>query len=332
MSACDTIDPASQARVVGRLQEKLRESMNDVAKETLESTASMLFELLLTIHCAQRRRNACSALLREQIRHVQGEKSLTMHVLHLESLEQDDIDALYRIGGAHIVDLQFQFEAIATGDPLPHGLLLIGLLVRHGPDAAGSASDAMAERDRLRQPYAPPTTRRRQTVPIDWRNSVVSTNDRALVLELLDDVYNMYELMKLGIKVALEPIARANYSTPSAARKRTLAAATAEESISATIDDDEARPLGYTLHFSGVPSFSDAFTAHLRHKYASRWLTCVIIFPCVRSARSGKQVLMAPELAISISREGLLPCDSLPFAVRGAKRLCQKVYSNPVSE
>lgn len=327
MSACDNVDPASQARVVKRLQEKLGESMSGVAQQTLELTASMLFELLLTIHLAQRRRNATSDALREQVRHVQGEQSFVFHVSHVEALDQDDIDALHRIGGAQLIDLQFQFTSLTTGDTLQHGLLLISLLVRTGD----TASDATAERDRLRIPYTPPPVRRPQTVPIDWRNSIVSQSDQKLVLELLDDVYNMYALMKLGIKVALEPITRANYATPSAARKRGQAAVNGDESASNADTDPDVRPLGYTLHFSGVPSFSDAFTAHLRHKYASRWLSCVVIFPCVRVARN-KQILMAPELAISISREGQLPCDSLPFALCGAKRLCQKVYSNPSSD
>jgi hypothetical protein len=326
MSACDNIDPKSQARIIENLEKKLAESMGSAQKDALRLTTAMMFEILLTIHISQRRRNETADRLRENVRHVEGEKHFTLLIYDVETFDQEDNDALRRICGSHLIDLQFQFTSLATGDRLPKGLLIASLLLRT------SEGELSTEHALLRAPYIPPAERRRQTVPIGFTNSVVSKNDQKLVLELVDDIYNMHQLMSLNMKVALEPIVRDNYAAVVASQKRKRDPSSdvviIEES-SAELSD--TRPLGYTVHFAGVPSFSDTFLEHLKHKYASRWLYFVVLFPHERMGRAGP-ALMPAELLVSISSEGMLPCDSLPYAMRGSKRLCQKVYSNPSSQ
>lgn len=336
-----TATPERAKTLVGGVAERLHKTLRS-AKQ-VEQTATLVSELLIYLFNA-RRNGSHAPPIKHRIRHGEGDAHFFVYVEQIEHFDMNyDAAALYRIAAQHLLGVRFQFASQTTGDPLKYGLLIMHLLVR-GPTSANESGESVAERLaqnrlRLRHPYAEPAVRRPQTFPLDWSRSIVrSAADRALVLELIDDVYNMQAVMPLGLTVSLEPVVLDNYAERvqsglggAASKKRKKGARPDDESADASSDTAtvaENRCVGYTLHFSGVPSFDDNFLDYMRHKYASRWLNAIVLFPHVRgTGEQDEELIFAPILAISLGTDQAVSQDCKPFAITGSKRLCNKIFT-----
>lgn len=272
--------------------------------------ATLVCNILSLILLAQRKRNAGAPTLKHVLRHANGENRIVLQVLHLYALEATDITAL-RALSPRVLSLRFQFTSPTNGDLLGHGLLVIDLL------------HSAVQRLPPMPTYSEPTARRQLTTPIDWTNSSVHQDDRALVMRVVDDVYNMHTVMPMGITVSMETLDDVDY-TRSVTNKRKHDDDPVHDD-SDTTTQQAAPTVGYCIHFMGVPSFDDTYLAHMAQKYATLWLGAAVLFP---HTRKHGELLVPAQLVVSLRCQHALVQASQPRAVCGAKRLCKKIYTD----
>jgi len=315
------------------LCDRLVETMANTAQEPdIRATADMLHELLLIVHRAQVEygRPRASVRMKHRVLHAPNTDTLSLEISNIDVLGTPELDALRRFAGQCYGSTRFEFRSPTTDELLSCGRIVMRLGTRSTPRAnenhtqfvercAPSSAAIVAH-------YAPPDTRRAQTMQIDWSASVVADVDRALVLELIDDIYNMHQLMPTNMTVSLEPIERTDHQTTARTKRKTRAADNDDgEATSAESDSALRAPcVGYALHFVNVPSFSDNFLAHLTHKFASRWLGATVLFPHQRRFKRSGVLQIAPQIIVSLRAEGA-SAQTKAFQLRGAKRACKKI-------
>jgi hypothetical protein len=271
--------------------------------------ATLVCNILSLILIAQRKRNTHAPTLKHVLRHANGENRIVLQVLNLYALEATDISAL-RALSHRVLSLRFQFTSQANGDLLGHGLLVVDLLHSAVPRVPPMPV------------YTEPAARRALTTPIDWTNSSVHADDRAMVLRVVGDVYNMHHVMPMGITVSMETLDDIDYTRSVVSkRKRDDDEPQQDESDTTT---QAAPTVGYCLHFMGVPSFDDSYLAHMAQKYATLWLGATVLFP---HTRKHGELLVPAQLVVSLRCQHALVQASQPRAVCGAKRLCKKIYT-----
>lgn len=346
-------------------QASLRTAAPELSAAEVDSTATLIAELVVCIQDSQEARaGVChkDVSIAHSVAHQRGADNLWLSVDGVESLDLLDLDRLRRFGGPYLIDVDFQFIDENSGEPLTSGVVLFNLLVRGEAQRDASASRRGAE---LKCVYSEPDERakRKPLVDYDWSDSVVAPLDRPLVVDIIGRVYNMYALMPSEMRVFLEPIDCANYTTAAsrqvaaaaAAAQRHRAAASAalpppvpgrgrkrgssaKATAAAAVEDDVApasSALGYTLHFSGVPEFSEAFLRHLESVAGKRLVAAVVVFPHQRlvpddeASKEGAVLLETSpaELLVSLSRQGTTET-AKQYALMGSKRLCNKIYND----
>lgn len=305
----------------------------------IEATSNLFFELIMALSKSQRRRNQGAPDLVYKIRHARGEMQLVLIVENLEVIDQhEDLAELRRIAGENFISARFQFQSEESGDALNYGVIAIALLLR-GPqsdDETEEEADARvrAARSQLARAHVQPDLRRAATFAINWEGSAVrAPSDRTLILEMIDDVYNMHQLMPAAITTSLEELVAENHiavnQTVGGNKKRKNRRADDEAGLVSSTENsaiDAGRCIGYSVHFVGVPSFDDNFLTFMKHKYGSRWLNAVVIFPHERVGRS-----MPPALVLTLACSNAVAKEAQQFSIVGAKRLCMKVYADPAA-
>lgn len=304
----------------------------------IEATSNLFFELIMALRKSQRRRNQGAPDLVYKIRHARGEMQLVLVVENLEVIDQhEDLAELRRIAGENFISARFQFQSEESGDALNYGVIAIALLLR-GPQSDDETEEeadvrVRTARSQLTRAHVQPDLRRPATFAINWKGSVVQTpSDRTLILEMIDDVYNMHQLMPAAITTSLEELVAENHMTVNqtvgGGKKRKNRRGDDEAVLISSSADlsvvDPYQCIGYSVHFVGVPSFDENFLTFMKHKYGSRWLNAVVIFPHERVGRS-----MPPALVLTLACSNAVAKEAQQFSIVGAKRLCMKVYADP---
>lgn len=279
------------------------------AEGLVAPTATLICNILSTILVANRRRDPRAPSLKHMLRHAIGEDRVTLHVYNARALESTDITAL-RALSTRVLGIRFQFTSPQNDDPLGHSHIIFDVL------------HSAAERVPTMPVYTEPVRRRHRTMEINWTNSVVAQPDRAVVLAVIDDVYNMHQLMPVGMSVSIEGLEDTDH-TGSASKKRKAGSEPADDGETST-EHSKAALIGYCLHFVNIPSFNDNFLTHMAQKHATRWLGATVLFP--RTRKSGALIIPA-QLMVSVGCEHALVQASKPRATLGAKRLCKKIYA-----
>lgn len=293
--------------------ERLGESLDNCTTVTSATAAApnaaVVCNLLCRLH-AQHNVPGTPSRLRHQIKRSTDDGRVMLIVSNVPALTSEQLSALRQVSERiHLV--RFLFRSLETAAQLGYGcvVFVIGTEPLGGGDGSGDGAD-----EALRACFQPPEQRQTPTMPLDWSESVVAPADRALVLRVLDDVYNMAEFMPTDMRVVLEPIENIDYKS-SAKKRGPLASETDEES-----GVPPGRTVGYALHFTGVPSFDDAFLAHMAHKYAARWAGFQLIFPHTR-----RQQTQLQQLVVHISAETALVTGAREHSSKGARLLVRKM-------
>lgn len=310
MSAASGQDSASLTlETLRQAAERLGESVDactTVAGATAAApNAAIVCALLCQLH-AQTDALTRAPHLRHQIKRSPDDGRVLLIVNHVPSLSCEQLNTLRQVSSRiHLV--RFLFRSLETAAQLGYGCIVFVI----------GAEPLIA--DELRSFFAAPQQRQVPTVPVDWSDSVVAPADRTLVMQVLEDVYNMTEFMPVDMRVALEAIENVNHKASLKKRNGPLASET---------DDDSARPhgraIGYALHFTGVPSFDDAFFAYMAHKYQARWAGFQLIFPHVRT-RAGRQDTVLQQLVVHLSAETALLTGVREQSDKGARLLARKL-------
>ena len=278
-------------------------------------TAAIVCSILCLLH-DQAELLVKTAELRHQIKvssAQDGRVSLIVH--HVPSLSSEQLSVLRQVS-TRIELVRFVFRQPETRAQLGYGWVVCF-------SGTTPAADADGDREQLlRLAFVVPTDRQRPKVAIDWTNSVVAAGDRTLVLDVLDDVYNMAEFMPVDMLVSLEPIETTDYRSVYKKRTSALGSETEDE------DGDggaTGRVIGYALHFSGIPSCDDSFFAYMAHKYKARWAGFQLFFPRTlvrdKTARTSAQ-----HLVVRISAENSVPSGVREQGNKGARQLARKLH------
>lgn len=179
------------------LADRLRETMRGTPQEAqIGPTSDMLYELLLIVHKAQVAygRARANVRMKHRIRHAASDNTFALEITNIDVLGAAEIDALARFAGDCYSATRFQFRSPETDELLTYGVISLHLFPRGALDGESESEHAerVAARRASRVHYAAPDHRRKQTMQVDWQASVVLAADRAIVLELIDDVYNMH--------------------------------------------------------------------------------------------------------------------------------------------
>lgn len=255
--------------------------------------------------------------MQHKLRYIRGEKTIELTVFNVRVFDDKDIAALKMLS-PRVLQVFFHFINTETLDPLACGMMSMRLL-----HASSEPVDAPAPRV-----FNELTRRRVRTHEVDWSSSTVAPIDRDLVLRVIDDIYNMYEIMPPDVTVSLEPIKEIDYSAHAKRAAVKRKEQPVDETSLASVQNSGAQ-LGYCLHFCGVPSFGDEFFAHMANKYGQRWLGVTLLFPWCNKSTG---VIHPQRLALSISAASSIAQTSKAFASVGAKRLCGKVYIDQNNE
>lgn len=249
--------------------------------------------------------------LKHQLKPASNGAEVQLVVHHVQALTSDQHASL-RQSSARIHTIRFVFRALDTALPLAYGCLIF--TIKPTP---------LAGADEWRALHRAPAQRQRMRATPDWTLSVVRASDRALILQLLEDVYNMADFIPTEMRVSLEPIEDVDYQARTAASRKRGALA------SETDDESAARGslIGYALHFTGMPSFDDSFLAHLAQKYDSRWLGFALIFPHTRQRTPLAEPVLVPQrIVIKLTAEtALVGAATQTAALKGARRLTRKL-------
>jgi hypothetical protein len=234
-----------------------------------------------------------------------GQVVLKVH--HMKSLTSEQLSSLRQIS-TRINQVRFVFRAPDTTDTLGYGSMLFTI--------------AETPVEELHMLYAAPLQRQQMLAAPDWRNSVVRSNDRALVIAVVDDVFNMGEFMPTSMRYSLEPIEDVDYKARTKKRGAAVASETDDESLALN-----GNVVGYALHFTDVPSFDDSFIAFMQHKYDERWIGFALVFPHLRPVRGDELLAVPQRLVVQISAETALLGGAKAHATKGARRLARKVQA-----
>jgi hypothetical protein len=265
---------------------------------------------------------------------------ITLVINYIKLIEYTDCEAMMR-GELRLLDMRFQFASLIDAKALSYGCLTIDISCTT-PIGIALAYAPIAARDR-----------RTRTMTIDWSKSAVLTNDRSLVLELMDDIYNCEARMPTDIYEWLEPIfASGSGSNDTRAiengnrhhhnhqRGHVELNGNGKRYSRTNRDDDDAdaddtdtgdggdvdqqqQLIGYCINFTNVPSFNLSFLTYLRQKYGARWLSALVLFPHQRAPQ---------RLAISIRCETALIQNIMPSAASGSKRIRTIIENELVNE
>jgi hypothetical protein len=279
-------------------------------------SAVFVSNVLSCVLASQKKRLPRFKSMQHKLRYARGEKTIELIVFNLRVFDEQDIAAL-KLLSPRVLQVFFHFVNPESLDPLACGMMSLRLL--------HSSSDLSDPAPRV---FAELTRRRQRTHDVDWSTSTVVPIDRDLVLRVIDDVYNMYEIMPPDVTVSLEPIKEVDYSVHAKRAVLKRKDQHVDDTSLASVQNSGAQ-LGYCLHFCGVPSFGDEFFAHMANKYGPRWLGATLLFPSVTKHAS---IIYPQRLAISISAASSIVQSSKAFASVGAKRLCGKVYIDQDNE
>jgi hypothetical protein len=302
--------------IAARVEESIDSS---AAKTDWSSTAPnsiLVCNVLNLLLKRQRQRRSNAPGFKHRVSWSANQPLIRLEVFPLLTVDTDDIDALRSLS-SRVRSLRFVFER--SGQPLAYGQITLELVdarLAHAPPPLPL--------------YAPPGLHNRRIFDVDWSESVVLKPDRALVLRVIDSVHNMHETMPADIRVSIEPIEAANYEQRARSKKRKQSAAAdavVDESSDAT-SVAHGQLVGYCLHFVNVPSFNDSFLDHLAAAYDGRFIGAAVLFPQKR----GKDVLLEQQLSVSVSADHTLVQQAKPHALRGAKRLCRKVFREDAAD
>lgn len=295
------------------------EHSGDITKMTQRAPNTVLLcNIITTILHAQPGKRKLSHL----IRYTREDGKIVMQLHKVRVLDAQVLDALRNLS-PRILGMRYEFTSLEDGEPIWHGMLIFDVL------------HTAVERIPPLAAYVEPVQRRSRALDIDWSDNVVLVNDRKSVLAVIDDVYNMHQVMPGKITVSIETIDDTDYTKkssgvpppPTLAKRKRSVADTPEDALSETVSASAAPHLGYCLHFVGVPSFDDNFLVHMARKYATRWLGATVIFP---RRIADKNILMPCQLLVSLGCEHALVQASKPRAICGAKRLCKKMLESAV--
>lgn len=305
MSSTAEIDTDDLNRVAAKLKEP-----ND--SKTIEEgmrkapNAMLVCNILVSVLMAQRWRNVKAPSLQHRLRYAPGEDRIVLSVEHVAAMDRANIEAIKALS-PRVLGMRFQFTSPEHDDALTSGLVIFDLL------------HTGAQRKPVVPAYMAPARRRTRTTPVDWKDSVVLECDREFVLRVVDDVYNMHQLMPAKMNMSVEAIEDADYARCVPAKRKHEDDTPLDDESENTSTRTHPALVGYCIHFVGVPSFDETFLDHMARKYATRWLGATVIFPRARWTTP-------PQLVVSISCENALLQSSAPRAVCGAKRLCKKIY------
>lgn len=311
MATASSRETSLTLETLRQVAERLGESLDDTATVENASVAAPNAVVVCTLLCrlhAQIASAAKAPRLRHQIKRSPDDGRVMLIVNNVPSLTADQLKTLRQVSTRiHVV--RFLFRSLETAAQLGYGCLVF--VIDTEP------LDNVAE---LRTFFLPPDQRQTPTTTIDWTASAVAPADRALVLQVIDDVYNMAEFMPTDMRVALEPIENIDYKA-NLKKRGALASETDDES---TGGPPHGRTVGYSLHFTGVPSFDDAFLAYMQHKYEARWAGFQLIFPHSRT-RAGQQQTALQQLVVHISAENALLVSVREHSNKGARLLARKL-------
>jgi len=232
---------------------------------------------------------------------------VVLKVHHMKALTGEQLASLRQIS-PRINQVRFVFRSPDTTDTLGYGSMLFTI-------AATPVED-------LHTLYVVPQQRQQMLAGPEWHNSVVRPNDRALVIGVVDDIFNMCEFMPTSMRYSLEPIEDVDYKARNKKRGGAVASETDDESFALN-----GNVVGYALHFTDVPSFDDSFIAFMQHKYDSRWIGFALVFPHLRPVRNDELLAVPQRLVVQISAETALLGGAKAHAIKGARRLTRKVQA-----
>lgn len=295
--------PLSDCQAIGELVNETWSGKSESAPNT-----SLMVNCISVLYAAQQHRSAKKE--RRLRRRVVRSGSVFLLILtRIAVMRSTEVASLYSLS-RRVLGVEFRFRDPQTNLALSYGCVVIKLL-----DATAAVSEA------TRPVYTPPRERRAQQVEFDFNDAGVEANDRTLIKELCDMVYNIHEIMPCGIAFSLEPITRADFSNVVG-----VDASLTESTAGKKRKDDSADVLGYCLHFVGVPSFGAEFFDYLQTRYNTRYLGANVLFPySMRLRKLNKDMVSRQRLSIMISAESALPQEVIQHAQVGAKRLCRKV-------
>lgn len=252
--------------------------------------------------------------LKYQLLGARTERRITLVANYLAIMAQQDCDTLLR-SEPRVLDLRFQFTSLLEDKHLTYGCLTIDISCTTPIDTPIA--------------YCPPSQRRTRTKPVDWTRSIVLAGDRTMLLDLIDDVYNIDARMPTTIEQWLEPIlgdgVPLHHHTQNGNGKRARGAGKRADSDDESDDDASTTEtigplLGYCVSFTHVPSFNLSFLRHLEQKYSGRWLSAMVLFP--HESKKPGRVREPQRLVISLRAETTLVQQAKADAMcSGAKRL-----------
>lgn len=299
-----TLETLRQA--ADRLGESLDHCTTVAGATEAAPNAVVVCTILCRLHAQIEAGAAAASQLRHQIKRSPDDGRVLLIVNNVPSLTSDQLKTLRQVSTRiHVV--RFLFRSPETAAQLGYGCLVFVI-----------CTEPLADAKELRLLFAPPEERQTPTAPPDWSSSVVAAADRSLVLQVIEDVYNMSEFMPTDMRVALEAIENVDYKS-SLKKRGALASETDDESVGGGVP--RGRTIGYALHFTGVPSFDDAFLAHMAHKYEARWAGFQIIFPRSRNTRIALQ-----QLIVHLSAETALLAGVHEHSGKGARLLARKMH------
>lgn len=304
-SSRDSLTLETLRQAAERLGESVDECTTVAGATAAAPNAAIVCTLLCRLH-AQTEALTKSSRLRHQIKRSPDDGRVLLIVHNVPSLGAEQLKTLRQVSTRiHLV--RFLFRSLETAAQLGYGCVVFVI-----------GTEPLAD-DELRTHFAPPEQRQRPTMPIDWTDSVVLPADRPLVLQVLEDVYNMAEFMPTDMRVALEPIETVDHKSNLKKRTGPLTSETDDESA-----QPRGRTIGYAMHFTGVPSFDDSFLAYMAHKHEARWAGFQLIFPHTRS-RGGHHHTALQQLVVHLSAETALLAGVQDHSTKGARLLARKL-------
>lgn len=252
----------------------------EILSPTRHTFTRIICNLLTEVHGVQREQLARHRPdIKYQIIGTRTDRVIVLVVNYIKLLDAASCESIMR-AESRIKDIRFQFVSLVDSKPLSYGCVTFDIACRD---------------DVARGVYAevPKRLRRQRTIDIDWEHSVVEQHDRALVLELIDDVCNFEPRMPINIGQWLEGVysddcdrAFVVTAVDESAHKGKRKRQHVDDSGGGGDDNDDdersgvsRRLIGYCISFINLPSFNYALLSHLKQKYSLRWASALVVFP-----------------------------------------------------
>jgi len=272
--------------------------------------AKLVVNCLYALLRAQRERNKRAPTLKQRI--TEHGQMVTLVVYRLSALRDSEVAQLYQLS-PRVLGVTMQFRDLHNHKQLGYGCVVVQLL-------RADATTVPA-----RAPYVPPAVRRKRTIAFDYDGSDVRVGDRPLVERVVDQVYNVCELMPLGLTFSLEPITPSNYEDLVGEESET---AVSLQKKAGKRMHAEPTVLGYCLHFVGVRSFGAEFFEYLAEQHGVRYLGALVLFPHqVLTRGNGAPTVARQRLNVMLASELHMPQEVRPHALSGARRLRRKLHA-----